>query len=594
MRRLLLPCLALAVLLTACELPVTPTPTPTPEEEETPFPTPTRVIGRPTDTPVPVVTISLSPTRGPGPGGPTIIAPFGTPIIGPIGTPLPELITPTGTPLPTPTGTPRPPPSITVDPATVDPGARIVVRGANWVPGQGILITLGESIPEAIYHMTTAVVLGDGHFETAFFLPDRWSNVPALVVRARNYDSSFQAIATFTIVAPTPTPVITGWYGEYFGNRDLRGKPILVRDDRAIDFNWDIGAPAPGMSADNFSVRWTSQINIPTEGIYEFNVTSNDGVKMFIDERLYINDWQAGDTRSHSIETTLSSGKHRIRLEYFDATGPAMIKLDWKLSTRDRGWSAEYYNNTDLGQDPVLRRFDSVLDFNWGNLGPGVPVKGENFSAYWTRRLNFETGRYGFYADADDGVRVWLDLEDTRKKLIDEWHTAEPKTYFNDMIIPKAGRYSIDVAFLQLLGDARVHVWRELLTNCIADCPDWVGEYYDNPGWRGQPAFRVNEGSIDFNWQNGGPDNRIKADHFSVRWTRTVTLPPGTFRFEVNTNGIVNMWIDDYMLIVAGSGQLRAFRNFGGETTVRLRVEFVGVSNGARIQVGWKPDELSN
>ena len=73
-----------------------------------------------------------------------------------------------------------------------------------------------------------------------------------------------------------------------------------------------------------------------------------------------------------------------------------------------------------------------------------------------------------------------------------------------------------------------------------------------------------------------------------------MTLPPGTFRFEVNTNGIVNMWIDDYMLIVAGSGQLRAFRNFGGETTVRLRVEFVGVSNGARIQVGWKPDELSN
>ncbi len=589
MRLLLLPCLALAVLLSACALPVPPTPIP---PDETPVPTPTRVIGRPTATPVPVVITSLPPTRGPLPGGPTFIAPFGTPVIGVAGTPLPELPN-TSTPTPTATWTPRPPPTLTIEPARVPPGARVVVRGSNWVPGQGVFITLGPTVAEAVDHITTAVVLSDGHFETAFFLPDRWSRQPSLVLRARNFDSSFQANTTFTIIAPSPTATIIGWYGEYFNNRELQGKPILVRDDKVIDFNWGPGAPAMGIPVDDFSVRWSGTIDI-AEGLYEFNILADDGVRLFVDEKLLINEWHMAAARTYTKEANLSSGKHRIRLEYFEATGSALIKLDWKPSVRDRGWDGEYYNTTDLSQDPVLRRFDPDLDFDWRGQGPGSPVYGENFSAYWTRRPSFEAGRYGFYAEADDGVRVWINRDDSREKLIDEWHGAEPATYFRDVIFPKAGRFAVDVAFLQLLGDAKLHVWWERLTDCVSDCPDWIGEYYDNPGWRGQPAFRRNDGAIDFAWRDDRPDDRIKSDHYSVRWTRAVTFQPGTYRFSITANGDVRMWMDDVKVFDTATGQPPVFpKNYARETTVRLRVEYIGVRGGAQIKVDWNLAEMT-
>lgn len=583
MRRLLLPYLLLAVVLTACGLPVIPTPTPTPPEE-TPFPTPTRVIGRPTSTPVPVLTASLPPTRAPVPGGPTYIAPFGTPIVGELGTPRPEQPTPTRLPSPTATWTATPPPVISLDPSMVVPGGRIVVRGSNWLPGQGILITLGPTVAEAADYVTTAVVLGDGRFETTFTLPDRWSHQPSLVVYARNFDSTFQASAPFTVVAPSPTPMVKGWRGEYFNNRHLQGTPVLVRDDEGIDFNWGYGAPAMGVPADNFSIRWTRSVPF-TEGTYEFRVFADDGVRLYVDDKLVIDDWHIGTGKPYRGEISLLSGTHRIRLEYFEAGGSAMVKLEpWKPTVRDRGWAGEYYNNTHLSPPPVLLRFDPILDFDWGARGPDPAVQGENFSAYWTRRLTFKAGRYRFYAYTDDGVQVWVN----QHKIIDEWHPAGQSTYFGDITLPE-GRFDINVSFVQYLGDAWLHFWWASLS----DCPEWVAEYYPNPTWSSRPLFLCYDGPLDFNWGDGSPDPRIPSDHFSARWTRLVTFAPGTYRFNANADDSVRVWLDDDKthdeVIDVPDGQPQSnTRYFEQEKTVSVRVEYVEMGGRARVKVDWE------
>jgi len=54
---------------------------------------------------------------------------------------------------------------------------------------------------------------------------------------------------------------ITGWKGEYFGNRSLAGAPLIVRDDPDINFDWGTRAPFPGAPADNWSVRWTREVD---------------------------------------------------------------------------------------------------------------------------------------------------------------------------------------------------------------------------------------------------------------------------------------------------------------------------------------------
>ena len=62
--------------------------------------------------------------------------------------------------------------------------------------------------------------------------------------------------------APTALPTITQWRGEYFAGADLAGTPVLVRNDPAIGFDWGAAAPAAGLPADNFSARWTRNLDL--------------------------------------------------------------------------------------------------------------------------------------------------------------------------------------------------------------------------------------------------------------------------------------------------------------------------------------------
>ncbi|HOW89420.1 MAG TPA: glycoside hydrolase family 3 N-terminal domain-containing protein, partial [Elusimicrobiales bacterium] len=74
-----------------------------------------------------------------------------------------------------------------------------------------------------------------------------------------------------------------GLYGEYFGNRELKGRPAAVRLDRSIDFSWGAGRPAEGVGADDFSVRWTGILRVPASGSYHIALRSDDGTRLWID-----------------------------------------------------------------------------------------------------------------------------------------------------------------------------------------------------------------------------------------------------------------------------------------------------------------------
>jgi hypothetical protein len=63
-------------------------------------------------------------------------------------------------------------------------------------------------------------------------------------------------------------------------------------------------------------------------GDYTFHLTSDDGSKLYIDDRLVIDN--DGD---HSLlelknSTNLSAGTHPIRIEFFEAGGEAVLELD--------------------------------------------------------------------------------------------------------------------------------------------------------------------------------------------------------------------------------------------------------------------------
>ncbi len=253
-------------------------------------------------------------------------------------------------------------------------------------------------------------------------------------------------------VGPEPTPVITEWRGEYFENRTLEGRPDLVRNDRNVDFDWGRGAPAQGLPNDNFSARWTRTVNFDA-GIYRFSVASDDGVRLWVDDRLVIDEWTDSDSNRESVDLAMVSGKHSIRIEYYERSGDAEIKLSWKKVTTDdtSQWVGRFWFNRERDSRWALVEPASELDFNWGSHSPALGIPADDFSASWTRSVNFEAGKYRFSALSDDGVRFYLDDD----LLIDEWHNASAsETYSVEREI--SGTHRLQVLYYENRGNARI------------------------------------------------------------------------------------------------------------------------------------------
>jgi beta-glucosidase len=136
-----------------------------------------------------------------------------------------------------------------------------------------------------------------------------------------------------------------GLKGEYFGNRDCTGEPLLTRTDSRVAFRWDRGGPTDDLVAqgqvpanravpsDSFCVRWTGQLLPPVAGSYEITVGANDGFRLFIDGKPLIENWELNPRmQSKSASVRLEAGKaHDLRLEYFEDIRDAEVRLAWRM-----------------------------------------------------------------------------------------------------------------------------------------------------------------------------------------------------------------------------------------------------------------------
>jgi hypothetical protein len=130
------------------------------------------------------------------------------------------------------------------------------------------------------------------------------------------------------VVDPAAGSVSGGWRGEYFTNRDLSGAAALIRTDYGIDFDWGEGVPALSIPADNFSVRWTGATSFEA-GTYRFTVVVDDGARLFVDNNLVLSEWEDGGERELNVEVGLSAGSHAVKLEFYDHTRDARVRLTW-------------------------------------------------------------------------------------------------------------------------------------------------------------------------------------------------------------------------------------------------------------------------
>lgn len=128
---------------------------------------------------------------------------------------------------------------------------------------------------------------------------------------------------------PSPVGAGLGLIGSYFDNLSLSG-PSTTRLDSQVNFDWANGIPIKGIDGDTFSVRWTGQVRAKVSGPHTFITRSDDGVRLWVNNRRIIDDWTDHSPLEDRGAISLVAGQlYDIRLEFYEDFGTAVIQLFW-------------------------------------------------------------------------------------------------------------------------------------------------------------------------------------------------------------------------------------------------------------------------
>ena len=472
---------------------------------------------------------------------------------------------------------------VVLPPGPAIPGAALAIFGSNLTPKDKVTVFLRDSArPEdPILPLGSGEVNADGVVAITVNYPTdpRWASLTRadIIMQSQStgaYVSApleVQPLAAEATATPTeaPTPVPTSvpptavptrvpptaiptrmpptqpaypdWRGEYYANTLLTGSPVMVRNDPDLSFNWGHDAPAFGLPADNFSVRWTRQLRFPATQAYRFVLRADDGVRMWIDGALILDEWHAAAPTAYTRDVNVTAGWHWFRIEFYEGTGDAYLQFRIESVPQTfPNWKGEYFSNPTLSGRPALTRDDAAIAFDWGQGAPanGLPVDG--FSVRWSRTLKFDADVYRFSLRSDDGVRLWIDgiLQ------IDEWHNSGGQVFTRDVQLG-AGNHALTIEYFENTGGALIYFSYQR----VVEITKWKGEYFTNDHWAGLPALVRNDDRLDFDWGQGSPDQLIPPDRFSVRWTRSIVLDAGAYRFDLIVDDGVRFWIDGVLVL---------------------------------------------
>ncbi|MFP2929775.1 PQQ-dependent sugar dehydrogenase [Pyxidicoccus sp. 3LG] len=175
----------------------------------------------------------------------------------------------------------------------------------------GLLRSLGVVSPQAV--------------GAATYVFSHWAHGGAAQQDVRTPEVDTRYTAVFT-----PVTASTGLLAEYFDGPEFTGTK-LERVDPTVDFRWDIGSPAPSMDGNTFTVRWTGSVIPLYSEAYTFYTQSNDGVRLWVNGQLLINDWTLHETTENAAPpVVLQAGRaYSLRMEMYENTGIATARLIW-------------------------------------------------------------------------------------------------------------------------------------------------------------------------------------------------------------------------------------------------------------------------
>ena len=115
-----------------------------------------------------------------------------------------------------------------------------------------------------------------------------------------------------------------GFREEIFAGKNLEGPPTATRTRAQVDLD----VAVVGAGSDVYSARWTGTFTPRKSGATTFLFRADDGCRLYLDDRLILDDWKDGGARTSRATVQLTAGQpYRLRAEYYQAGGNAVAQL---------------------------------------------------------------------------------------------------------------------------------------------------------------------------------------------------------------------------------------------------------------------------
>lgn len=323
----------------------------------------------------------------------------------------------------------------------------------------------------------------------------------------------------------------------------------LTRIDSVIDNDWGSTSPAGSIDTNNFAARWQGSVEITEAGSYIFNTQSDDGVRLWVNDQLVINNWtNHGATWNNSQAITLvANTKYTIQMEFFESTGLGVARLHWQTpsnATRHVIPQSQLYSTVtpqllsistasacSISNELVLRfntqmktgiADDSAEKYQNYTLSPASPSGLTVISAV---------------AVANDPSTIKLSLN----KPLDA-NTNYTLTVSNIIsakgIALRANTGAIDFSASSMGNGLQAYYWNFNV----------VGNDYNFPNTT--PDLTRIDDSVAINWGSGSPNSAINPDDFAVRWEGFIEAPEtGDYVFSTYSDDGIRLWIDNKLVI---------------------------------------------
>jgi len=246
-----------------------------------------------------------------------------------------------------------------------------------------------------------------------------------------------------------------------YQGRDLSGD--VLNETCVNEINFDLGRNSAfdGGPRDDFSIRWEGR-KVFESAEYEINSTTDDGMRILIDDEKIFESWRGQAPTDYDIPVTLN-GKHDIVVEYYERGGGAVAKTKFNrvitpemlasgdFSCGSGQFMETYYEGKGVTDESelLLARCSDKIDYNWKRRSPSGAVPRDNFTGVFETQLELEAGNYEFTSTTDDGVRVYVNDE----LIIDRWRDQAPRTYKGNIQLEE-GIHNIKMEYYERGGGA--------------------------------------------------------------------------------------------------------------------------------------------